>query len=239
MAYDGSCLFYVAKGTELNGLNRKLPIFRAIRYDRFNVSRERWSVIALSGSVVASCLLMLLPFGALASCLDEAGSFSERICGEISNRGSSELISGSGALSAEAKGLIARMLGSAQGDVKVDAAVSTYNNVIRDELAKEHANARECKVKMVDVAVAKVCAPPRRSETTVCMGNGGGPSCAGRADVVYNCATYRGMGGGSQVTVDTLKQRFCDSADKGKVTLIYDVGGGECGWTAFKVTCNP
>jgi hypothetical protein len=193
---------------------------------------------ALLRSGIASCLLMLLPFGAFASCLDEAAAFSERICGAISNRGSSELISGSGALSAEAKGLIARMLGSAQGDAKVDAAVSSYDNVVREELAKEHANARDCKLKMVDVAVAKVCSPPKRTETTVCMGNGGGASCAGRADVVYNCAIYRGMGGGSQATVDTLKQRFCESSDKSKVTLIYDVGGGECGWTAFKVTCN-
>lgn len=94
---------------------------------------------------------------AFATCLDEAATFSERICGELSNRGSSELVTGSGELSAEAKGLVARMLGSAQGSANVSEAVATYENVAREELAKDHANVRDCKMRMVDVAVKQVC----------------------------------------------------------------------------------
>ncbi len=101
--------------------------------------------------------LLLFPSTASASCLTEAADFADRICGEISNRGSSELITGSGQLSAQAKGLIARMFGQAQGDAKVDAATSSYENVAREELAKEHANARDCKMRMVEVGINQVC----------------------------------------------------------------------------------
>jgi hypothetical protein len=80
----------------------------------------------------------------------------------------------------------------------------------------------------------------------VCMGNGGGPSCAVGADAVYNCTTYKGIGGGSQLTADTLAEWFCQYNDNGtmlvaphKVIPIYNVDGGECGWTMFQVTCNP
>ncbi len=111
-------------------------------------------------SAFAGFGLILTPFGVLASCLDEAAIFSERICGEISNRGSSQLISGSGELNAEAKGLIARMLSSVQGNAKVDAAVSTYDNVVREELTNEHKTARDCKTRMVDDAVKQVCIKP-------------------------------------------------------------------------------
>jgi hypothetical protein len=111
-------------------------------------------IVALSLTGIS---LLIYPFSALASCLDETAGFAERVCGEISNKGSSQLISGSGQLSAEAKGLIAKALGSAQGDVKLDTAVSSYENVVREELAKEHANARECKVRMVNLAVTQVC----------------------------------------------------------------------------------
>jgi hypothetical protein len=80
----------------------------------------------------------------------------------------------------------------------------------------------------------------------VCMGNGGGPSCAVGADVVYDCQMYEGIGRGSQLTVDTLSQLFCQYYDNGtmkiahhKVIPIYNVAGGECGLTMFQVTCNP
>jgi len=94
---------------------------------------------------------------AFASCLEEAADFAERVCGEISSRGSSQLVSGSGDLNAEAKGLIARMLGTAQGDIKVNAAISSYENVAREELTKEHANVRDCRMRMIEVAVKQVC----------------------------------------------------------------------------------
>lgn len=61
-------------------------------------------------SAFVAFTLMFFPSIAFASCLEEAAGFAERVCGEISSRGSSQLISGSGELNAEAKGLIARML---------------------------------------------------------------------------------------------------------------------------------
>jgi hypothetical protein len=88
--------------------------------------------------------------------------------------GSSQLITGSGELSAEAKGLIARMLGSAQGSASVDEAVSTYENVAREELAKEHANVRDCRVHMVDVAMKQVCKQATQSPPLFIVGGGVG-----------------------------------------------------------------
>lgn len=85
-----------------------------------------------------------------------------------------------------------------------------------------------------------------RTEYKVCMGNGGGPSCASGADAVFNCDTYSKMGGGAPVTYDILAHKFCDYSDNGtiklaphKVDVTYNVGGGQCGWTAFRVICNP
>jgi hypothetical protein len=109
--------------------------------------------------VIVSLLALLMSPGPVraASCLEDAASFADRVCGEISNKGSSQLVSGSGALSAEARGLIARMLGSAQASGNVDAAVTSYENVTREELAKEHANVRDCREQMIIVAVRQVC----------------------------------------------------------------------------------
>ena len=89
--------------------------------------------------------------------------------------------------------------------------------------------------------------PNRPTETfNVCMGNGGGASCNGPNITSYTCAQYKAIGGGSAQTYSTLGQRFCKYTDNGtkrvspyKVIVTYDVGGGECGWTNFKVTCNP
>ena len=80
----------------------------------------------------------------------------------------------------------------------------------------------------------------------VCMGNGGGDNCLGGADAKYDCNTYNGMGGGAQKTYDTLAGMFCGYTENGvqkvarqNIVVIQDNGGGQCGWTAFQVTCNP
>ena len=101
--------------------------------------------------------LLVFSHSVSASCLDEASNFAERICGEISNRGSSKLVAVNGSLNAEAKGVLARILGTAQGDAKVDYVVTEYDNVIREQLSAEHANARDCKREMVKVAERRVC----------------------------------------------------------------------------------
>ena len=89
--------------------------------------------------------------------------------------------------------------------------------------------------------------PARPAQTfKVCMGNGGGPNCLSGADAVFSCASYRVMGGGAKYTYDEVAKKFCAYSDNGatriypnKVDVTYDVGGGECGWTAFRVVCNP
>ncbi len=79
----------------------------------------------------------------------------------------------------------------------------------------------------------------------VCMGNGGGPSCAGGANVTLSCAQYRAIGGGGPETPPALGARLCNYYDRDgtrrqfpfNVAHIYSRGGGECGWTLFTVTC--
>jgi hypothetical protein len=80
----------------------------------------------------------------------------------------------------------------------------------------------------------------------VCAGNGGGPSCQATAAAYYTCDQYRSIGGGAQITYDTLGNRFCEYKQDGKSTLApyrvlhdFSVAGGECGWTGFTVICNP
>jgi hypothetical protein len=116
-------------------------------------------------------LLIVLPSSAFAmACLDDAATFADRICGELSNRGSSQLITGTGELSAEAKGIIAKMLGSAQGAANVSEVVSSYENVAREQLAQDHANIRDCKAHMVDVAVKQVCKQAAQSPPLFIVG---------------------------------------------------------------------
>jgi hypothetical protein len=79
----------------------------------------------------------------------------------------------------------------------------------------------------------------------VCMGNGGGPSCASPKTIRYTCAEYRAIGGGGQATITTLGERYCKVYDangqpkqmKYNVAVTYNVAGGECGWTLFTVNC--
>lgn len=134
------------------------------------LSREKEGQVNSRGpSAFVVFTLIFFPSIAFASCLEEAAGFAERMCGEISSRGSSQLISGSGELNVKAKGLIARMLGSAQGDAKVDAAITSYENVTREQLASEHANARDCNIRMAEVAITQVCpqAPVKKDRSKI------------------------------------------------------------------------
>ena len=79
----------------------------------------------------------------------------------------------------------------------------------------------------------------------VCMGNGGGPSCAGRNTINYTCSEYRAIGGGGPETGRALGERLCTVfTPNGPKRLHSDVipisnrAGGECGWTLFRVTCT-
>jgi len=78
------------------------------------------------------------------------------------------------------------------------------------------------------------------------MGNGGGDSCRNGADASFDCDHYNAMGGGGPQTTKALEELFCSVDENGQkkqlksdVKVISDVGGGQCGWTAFQVTCHP
>jgi hypothetical protein len=94
---------------------------------------------------------------AFADCLTDAAVFANRICGEVSNRGSARLVTGSGELNAEARGLIRRLLGSAGGEFKGETEFTSYENVLREQLASELVNVRECGVRMAEAAMKQAC----------------------------------------------------------------------------------
>jgi hypothetical protein len=78
----------------------------------------------------------------------------------------------------------------------------------------------------------------------VCMGNGGGPSCAAGSALTLTCDEYKKIGGGGPQTPPALGARLCNYYKDGKqeqlpfsVAHIYSRGGGECGSTLFTVTC--
>jgi hypothetical protein len=89
-------------------------------------------------------------------------------------------------------------------------------------------------------------APAPKKVIKICMGNGGGENCLNGADAKYDCDTYKAFGGGGPQTYTVLADMFCSYTDGGAkkiyphdIIVIQDNGGGQCGWTAFQVTCNP
>jgi hypothetical protein len=54
----------------------------------------------------------------------------------------------------------------------------------------------------------------------VCMGNSGGDNCLSGSNAHFDCNAYRGYGGGSQKTTDTLADSFCGYSQNG-VHKVY------------------
>lgn len=109
-------------------------------------------------AVTLSIIFIALMFNsAVADCLNDAAAFANRICGEVSNRGSSRLVTSSGELNAEAKGLIRKLLGSAGGELKGQTEFTGYENVLREQLASELVNVRQCGIRMAEAAIKQVC----------------------------------------------------------------------------------
>jgi hypothetical protein len=92
------------------------------------------------------------------------------------------------------------------------------------------------------VVNAFLCSIGNSQEVTtiqICVGSGGlSPPWCEQAKLFYSCQEYRTIGGGSAATVSILKQKFCKDSRSAKVTVPYDVAGGECGWTLFNVNCS-
>jgi hypothetical protein len=91
-----------------------------------------------------------------ATCLDEAYAFADKVCGEIQRGGSSRLLSASGGLSAEAKGLLSRFVGSANADVNGEVIEKTFEGVLQEQLGTERDAARNCRSDVAKFAL-KAC----------------------------------------------------------------------------------
>jgi hypothetical protein len=63
----------------------------------------------------------------------------------------------SGELNAEARGLIRRLLGSAGGELKGETEFTGYENVLREQLASELVNVRQCGIQMAEAAMKQTC----------------------------------------------------------------------------------
>jgi hypothetical protein len=124
------------------------------------------------------------------------------------------------------------------------------DNALTQVAASEADKVRDC-LAPVRVALLQAMLPPQQPSRpprtfSVCAGNGGGPSCQGWSDVYYTCDQYTAIGGGSQQTYTELGNSLCKFTDSSghekigysSVIHLSSVGGGQCGWTRFSVTCT-
>jgi hypothetical protein len=130
---------------------------------------------------------------ASASCLTEAADFAQRICGEVKTRGSSALIGANGDLTAEARGLVRQYLGSAGGSFQGQTEFTAYENVLREQLAGELVNVRQCGIQMAKAAMDQVCvrAPSYKTCTNPAFGLAGWAN----QETLHGTSGWRGGGG--------------------------------------------
>jgi hypothetical protein len=181
--------------------------------------------------------------------LELINNTADRICGVIKDMGTASSSEVQGSVNAELSGLAARL---ASAGIKGTGGITNeaYQGVLRADLGPVLRDLAACKYKVFDSLQAKLLMaasiPPTRPSQTfsVCMGNGGGPSCAGD-QVYYTCDQYNAIGGGAQRTYTELGNKLCKYNDNGQekngnanVVHLSSVGGGQCGWTRFLVTCT-
>ena len=100
--------------------------------------------------------IVALPASA-QDCLSKVRDFSLSICGEIERSGARTIVTGDGKLDASVSTIIRRIVGGGAAGVSGSVLSDTYENVAREELGKDRFNARECRERMVAVAVSQVC----------------------------------------------------------------------------------
>jgi hypothetical protein len=116
-------------------------------------------------SACALVLVFMPSAPAVASCLDDVSTFAIRICGEIDKSGKASTVDASGKLDASVSNIITRIAGGGSANVSGSVLVKTFENVTQDQLGNELFNVRECREKMVDVAVKQVCQKPPTYKT--------------------------------------------------------------------------
>ena len=104
-------------------------------------------------------LFFAISSAARAGCLEEVARFAQDICGQIQTSGSRQLTEANGQLKAEVSGIVRTVLGNASVDINAKHLRDAYENVLREDLAKEPFNVRECRIKMVEVGKAEACKP--------------------------------------------------------------------------------
>lgn len=101
--------------------------------------------------------IFALPSVSVASCLNEVKDFAIEICGAIADSGSAQKLSASGELSAEAQGIIRRILGSAGGNVDTEYLNESWSGVLQNELSEDRFDTRQCRREMVQIAREEAC----------------------------------------------------------------------------------
>ncbi|MFD6319854.1 hypothetical protein [Methylorubrum thiocyanatum] len=109
------------------------------------------------GTFSAAFCFVMVSGATRAECLQEAGNFAERICGQVKTIGKSTLITAKGDLTAEAKGLIAKAVGQLGGSVGGSVETKDFENVLQEQLGSELVNVRKCGIEMAKVAMDQVC----------------------------------------------------------------------------------
>jgi hypothetical protein len=136
-------------------------VLAGAKIGKFPLSTEEGPLVKAIAWVLL--FLVMTARSAIADCLDEATIFARNICGEISSRGSSRLVTSSGELNAEARGLLRSLLGSAGGELRGETQFNAYENVLREQLGPELVNVRDCRIKMAEAAIKQACERPEKS----------------------------------------------------------------------------
>lgn len=165
---------------------------------------------------------------ASASCLDQAAGFAERVCGDLLIKGRSNLVSSSGELTAEAQGVITRIIGAVRGDAKVDAASRSFEGVLQEELTKNRKDTQGCRERMVAVAMQQQICTAGTLKKIVCTGEHEN-SCPGQHDIFYTCGYFG--------TDKEIADSICEGIKAGHVRL-KTIGGHKCGYALIEVSCK-
>lgn len=96
-----------------------------------------------------------------ASCLDDVARFAAEICGQINTSGRSVVTDARGNLDISISNIVRRVVGSGSASVNGGRLVEIYENVLREQLGAELFNVRDCRQKMANVAIDRVCKEPK------------------------------------------------------------------------------
>jgi hypothetical protein len=67
------------------------------------------------------------------------------------------VLTASGKLSVEAKGLLSRFVGSAGADVNGEAVEKSFEGVLQEQLGPERNSARQCRSEMAKFVTSEIC----------------------------------------------------------------------------------